>query len=136
MEEERFQSMVSVPVLARSGDVIGVINLHTEAPREFARDDLEFIEHTASLVAGAIENAHLYQDATRRVAMLTELSRLSHRIALAANVDELVDVVTSGACRPSGRNGRRSTSARPMAACGSGRPCPPATTRPCWSPRP
>ena len=96
MEEERFQSMVSVPVFARSGDVIGVINLHTEAPREFARDDLEFIEHTASLVAGAIENAHLYQDATRRVAMLTELSRLSHRIAVAADVGELVDVVTSG----------------------------------------
>jgi sugar diacid utilization regulator/putative methionine-R-sulfoxide reductase with GAF domain len=98
MEEERFQSMVSVPVLARAGDVIGVINLHTEAPREFDRNDLEFIEHTASLVAGAIENARLYQDATRRVAMLTELSRLSQGIAQAAGVDELVDMVTSG-CR-------------------------------------
>ncbi|HEV3364788.1 MAG TPA: GAF domain-containing protein [Acidimicrobiia bacterium] len=96
MEEERFQSMVSVPVLSRAGDVIGVINLHTEAPREFDRDDLEFIEHTASLVAGAIENAGLYQDATRRVAMLTELSRLSHRIALAASVEELIDIVTTG----------------------------------------
>ncbi|HEV8628304.1 MAG TPA: GAF domain-containing protein [Acidimicrobiia bacterium] len=96
MEEERFQSMVSVPILARAGDVIGVINLHTEAPREFDRDDLEFIEHTASLVAGAIENAHLYQDATRRVAMLTELSRLSQGIAQAASVNELVDVVTTG----------------------------------------
>jgi GAF domain-containing protein/sugar diacid utilization regulator len=96
MEEERFQSMVSVPVLARAGDVIGVINLHTEAPREFDRDDLEFIEHTASLVAGAIENARLYQDATRRVAMLTDLSRLSQGIASAANEDELVHIVTTG----------------------------------------
>ena len=96
MEEEHFQSMVSVPVLARAGDVIGVINLHTEAPREFDRNDLEFIEHTASLVAGAIENARLYQDATRRVAMLTELSRLSHDIAVAASVDELADIVTAG----------------------------------------
>lgn len=96
MEEERFQSMVSVPVLARAGDVIGVINLHTEAPREFDRDDLEFIEHTASLVAGAIENARLYQDATRRVAMLTELSRLSQGIALAADEDELAHIVTAG----------------------------------------
>ena len=98
MEEERFQSMVSVPVLARAGDVIGVINLHTEAPREFNRDDLEFIEHTASLVAGAIENARLYQDATRRVAMLTDLSKLSQGIALAASDEVLVDVVTAG-CR-------------------------------------
>lgn len=98
MEEERFQSMVSVPVLTRAGDVIGVVNLHTEAPREFARDDLEFIEHTASLLAGAIENAQLYQDATDRVAMLTELSRLSDQIALAGSEDELLAIVTSG-CR-------------------------------------
>jgi GAF domain-containing protein len=96
LEEEHFQSMVSVPVLGRAGDVIGVINLHTEAPREFGREDLEFIEHTASLVAGAIENARLYQEATGRVAMLTELSRLSQRVASAADVKELLDVVTSG----------------------------------------
>ena len=57
LEEEHFQSMVSVPVFSRAGDVIGVINLHTEAPREFARADLDFLEHTAALVAGAVENA-------------------------------------------------------------------------------
>jgi sugar diacid utilization regulator/putative methionine-R-sulfoxide reductase with GAF domain len=95
LEEERFQSMVSVPVFARSGEVIGVINLHTEAPREFAAGDLEFLEHTASLAAGAIENARLYDNATRRVALLTDLSRVSHEIALAGSVDELVSTVTS-----------------------------------------
>jgi sugar diacid utilization regulator/putative methionine-R-sulfoxide reductase with GAF domain len=96
MEEERFQSMVSVPVFSRAGDVIGVINLHTEAPREFARADLEFLEHTASLVAGAIENARLYENATKRVAMLTELSRLAQEIALAGSVSELLTTVTAG----------------------------------------
>ena len=98
MEEERFQSMVSVPVFSRVGEVTAVINLHTEAPREFARADLEFIEHTASLVAGAIENARLYENATKRVAMLTELSRLAHEIALAGSVTELLATVTRG-CR-------------------------------------
>lgn len=96
MEEERFQSMVSVPIFSRAADVIGVINLHTEAPREFARADLEFLEHTASLVAGAIENARLYENATKRVAMLTELSRLGHEIAAAGNVSELLTTVTAG----------------------------------------
>ena len=38
LEEERFQSMVAVPILAKSGDVIGVIVLHTAAPREFDDD--------------------------------------------------------------------------------------------------
>jgi signal transduction protein with GAF and PtsI domain len=50
LEEERFQSMVAVPVLAKAGHVIGVIVLHTQAPREFEDDVLEFLVHTASLV--------------------------------------------------------------------------------------
>ena len=50
LEEERFQSMVAVPILAKAGDVIGVVVLHTEAPREFDDDVLNFLVHTASLV--------------------------------------------------------------------------------------
>ena len=52
LEEERFQSMVAVPILAKAGDVIGVVVLHTEAPREFDDDVLNFLVHTASLVGG------------------------------------------------------------------------------------
>jgi GAF domain-containing protein/sugar diacid utilization regulator len=96
LEEEQFQSVASVPIFARAGDVIGVINLHTEAPREFDRADLELLEHTASLVAGAIENARLYENATRQVALLTQLSRLSQDIAGADSVAALLATVTSG----------------------------------------
>ena len=73
LEEERFQSMVAVPILAKAGDVIGVVVLHTEAPREFDDDVLNFLVHTASLVAGAIENAQLYEETRRRVQALTTL---------------------------------------------------------------
>ena len=55
--------MVAVPILAKAGDVIGVVVLHTEAPREFDDDVLNFLVHTASLVGGAIENAQLYEEA-------------------------------------------------------------------------
>jgi GAF domain-containing protein len=96
LEEEQFQSVASVPIFARAGDVIGVINLHTEAPREFDRPDLEFLEHTASLVAGAIENARLYENATRQVALLTQLSRVSQDIARADSVRDLLATVTAG----------------------------------------
>ena len=40
-EEERFQSLVSVPVFDRDGGVMGVISLHAEAPHEFVRADLD-----------------------------------------------------------------------------------------------
>jgi GAF domain-containing protein len=96
LEEERFQSMVAVPVPARSGEVIGVVVLHTVAPREFDEDALNFLAHTASLVAGAIENARLYEEARRRVDALTSLAGLSQRIVAVAGREELYAVVTEG----------------------------------------
>src|SRR3954447_20907379 len=65
LEEERFQSMVAVPILARAGDTIGVIVLHTKAPHEFTEDALKLLVHIASLVSGAVENAKLYDQQRR-----------------------------------------------------------------------
>ena len=96
LDEEHFQSLVSVPMFGREGDVMGVISLHAEAPHEFAHDDLEFLEHTASLIAGAVENARLYEQSTARVDLLTELSRLSRRISAASEIDEVLAVVGRG----------------------------------------
>jgi GAF domain-containing protein len=97
LEEERFQSMIAVPVLAKAGEVIGVIVLHTQAPREFEDDVLNFLVHTASLVAGAIENAQLYGEARRRVDALTTLTELSQSLASVTVREELYDSVTRGA---------------------------------------
>ena len=97
LEEERFQSMVAVPVLARDRDVIGVIVLHTEAPREFDDGVLNFLVHTASLVAGAIENAKLYEGTRRRVDALTTLTQLSQALAAVTLREDLYDAVTRGA---------------------------------------
>ena len=97
LEEESFQSMVAVPILAKGGDVIGVVVLHTEAPREFDDDVLNFLVHTASLVAGAIENAQLYEETRRRVAALTTLTQLSQALAAVTLREDLYDVVARGA---------------------------------------
>jgi GAF domain-containing protein len=98
LEDEQFQSLVSVPIFSRAGEVIGVITLHAVAPHEFGRGDLDFLEHTAALVGGAVENARLYEDATRKVGLLTELSRLAQRIASSAGADDLLPMVSEG-CR-------------------------------------
>jgi GAF domain-containing protein len=85
-----------VPIPSRSGDVLGTVVLHTEAPREFDENDLNFLAHTASLVAGAIENARLYEETRRRVEGLTSLARLSQEIAAAPGREELLQLVPSG----------------------------------------
>ncbi len=97
LEEEDFQSMVAVPILAKAGDVIGVVVLHTEAPREFEDDVLNFLVHTASLVAGAIENAQLYEDTQRRVQALTTLTQLSQALAAVTLREDLYEAVARGA---------------------------------------
>jgi len=45
LEEESFQSMVAVPVFARSGEVLGVFVLHCVAPREFEQAVLNLRAH-------------------------------------------------------------------------------------------
>ncbi len=99
LDEERFQSMVAVPILARDDAVIGVVVLHTEAPREFDDDVLNFLVHTASLVRGAIENAQLYEDARHRVEALTTLTQLSQSLAAVTLREDLYDAVVRGARR-------------------------------------
>ena len=97
LEEEHFQSMVAVPVLGRVGDVLGVVVLHTQAPREFDDGVLNFLVHTASLVAGAIENAKLFEGTRRRVDALTTLTQLSQALAAVTLREDLYDAVTRGA---------------------------------------
>lgn len=107
LEEERFQSMVAIPMLNRRGDALGVIVLHTIAPREFDEQTLNLLAHVAPLVAGAIENAQLYEDARRRVEELTALSALSQRIAGVDSRAELYAAATEGARELLGCEGAR-----------------------------
>jgi len=96
LQEERFQSMVAVPMLSRSGATIGVIVLHTEAPREFGEETLKLLLHIASLVSDAIENAQLYDEERRRVHALTSLSALGQAVAAATDAADLGATVARG----------------------------------------
>src|SRR5436305_8936915 len=96
LQEERFQSMLAVPILSRASETIGVIVLHTEAPREFTEDTLKLLVHIASLVSGAIENAQLYDQQRRRVDALTDLSEVGQDVAAATNVEQLGQIVGRG----------------------------------------
>ncbi len=142
LEEERFQSMVAVPIISRAGESIGVIVLHTEAPREFTEDTLKLLVHIASLVSGAIENAQLYDQQRRRVDALTSLSGLAQEVATAGDAGEIGRAVTGGMRRLLGaaglpalppRSGRERADAALLVA--RTRPPSPRRCRPpscCW----
>ena len=97
LEEDRFQSLLCVPILGRDEAVIGVISAHTEAPREFTQPEVEFLVSSASLVAGAIENARLYEEMRTRVSELEQVTGLAEAIAESETLDELLPAVAGRA---------------------------------------
>src|SRR5262245_63313724 len=58
---ELFTAMLSVPVISRGGELIGVFNVHSRERRDFTDADVAFLRLTASLIAGAIEHANLFR---------------------------------------------------------------------------
>jgi len=63
---EEFVSMLSVPIVTPLGHLVGVLNVHTRARREFTGADVELLKSVAGLVAGAIENARLHRRLAER----------------------------------------------------------------------
>jgi GAF domain-containing protein len=97
LAEEQFQSLVSVPIVGRAGEAIGVVSLHSEAPREFTQEEVDDLVSSALLMAGAIENARLYEETRRRVRELEGLTRLGQTLAQAATLDDLLPAVATEA---------------------------------------
>lgn len=90
LEEEKFQSLLSVPILSKERHLIGVITVHTIAPYEFTEQHLSFAMNTAALVGGAIENARLYENTQRKLNILTSLSLLSQAITSGLYLDDML----------------------------------------------
>lgn len=90
LEEEKFQSIMTVPIIAKDRHLIGVITLQAIAPHEFTEEHQRFISTTAALVAGAIENAQLYENTQRKLSILTSLSVLSQTISSGLYLDDLL----------------------------------------------
>ncbi len=98
--EERFRSMLSVPVLLFTVQkLVGVLNLQTTQVREWTPDEITFVETVAGQISLAIENARLYHqtdDQLRlRVEQLTTLQRVSALLASSLDVTEVMDSIVT-----------------------------------------
>ncbi|WP_156657628.1 GAF domain-containing sensor histidine kinase [Mycobacterium kyorinense] len=56
-----FTSMVSVPMETDPGGLVGVLNVHTVARREFSDGDVELLRVIGRLIAGAMHQARLHR---------------------------------------------------------------------------
>ena len=63
----KIRSMMCVPLIGKSGQALGVIQLDTKDIRDhFSQEDLEVIVSIASLAAMAVENAELHEEVMRQ----------------------------------------------------------------------
>ena len=61
-----FTSMVSVPMETGPGGLVGVLNVHTVARREFSARDVELLVVIGRLIAGALHQARLHRQLAAR----------------------------------------------------------------------
>ena len=88
LEDIRFQSVLTVPVVGRDDTLVGVLTLHTTAPHEFSDEDVRLMEAVAGLVAGAVENARLHEQAVRTMKVFRSLADVGRQMTSAARAPE------------------------------------------------
>lgn len=80
LNDDRYQSYLTIPVISANGRLIGVITMHTEAPHRFDDDDLILMNTLSVLIATAVENAELYERQARQVQVLNTLAEAGQAV--------------------------------------------------------
>jgi len=86
---ESVRSEIAVPLLLK-GRAIGVLDIQSREPDSFTREQQQVLALVASRLAGAIENAQLYEKATRQAETLRVLNEVGREASSILNVDELM----------------------------------------------
>jgi len=63
---EDFTSMASVPMETEPGGLVGVLNVHTIARRDFSARDIQLLRVIGRLIAGSLRQARLHRQLTAR----------------------------------------------------------------------
>jgi sugar diacid utilization regulator/putative methionine-R-sulfoxide reductase with GAF domain len=98
LDEERFTSMLSVPIMA-GPRMVGVLNVQTVLRREFRPDELAFLSAIAGALAGALERSELQHRLERQLDEI-QLSQTVHErfteLALSgAGLTKILDAIAA-----------------------------------------
>ena len=107
------RTFLGVPILLR-GVAYGNLYLTEKAGGEdFTEEDEELVTLLAAQAAVAIENARLYEAATRWSRQLESLNEVGNALATETDLDRLLDLVAAAAARAARRAARRGRCSRP-----------------------
>jgi len=92
VDEERFTSMLSVPLVLRD-ELVGVMNVQTVEERDFSRDEIQYLQTIADQVAGIIDKARLQREAERKLREVSALFEVSNVLTSTLDLDEVLQLV-------------------------------------------
>lgn len=93
----RVRSYLAAPVQSHEGHVIGALCFGHASPGVFTLEHERLIEGLSAPAAIAIDNARLFQAAQRLADRLAQMGAMSARLAGAKVVDEVAEVIVTGA---------------------------------------
>lgn len=92
VDEERFTSMLSVPLLIRD-EIVGVMNVQSVVERAWDREEIEYLQTIANQVAGIIEKGRLQREAERKLREVSALFEVSNVLTSTLDLDEVLSLI-------------------------------------------
>lgn len=94
-------SYVGVPLVVQD-KAIGVLHLFTVEPKKFSHEDLDFFVTMAGQAAISVQNARLYEEATRRAENMEALAKVTFNFTQVSHEKQLAEQILVSACETTG----------------------------------
>jgi signal transduction protein with GAF and PtsI domain len=94
LPEDRYQAFLSVPIMAKK-EVVGVINVQHKRLHRYRTDELALLTTIANQVGGALENARLYDEMTRKARQLETLSQVSETVVSNRVIEDVMHLMVT-----------------------------------------
>ena len=94
LPEDRFHAFLSIPVISKN-EVIGVINVQHKRPHHYKESELALLTTIGQQVGGAIGNARLYDEMSRKAKQIETLSAVSRTISSNRYIEEILHLIAT-----------------------------------------
>jgi len=93
LPEDRYEAFLSVPIIAPTDRVIGVINVQHRRAHRHSEQEKTLLSIIGHQVGSAIQNARLYQETAHRSRQISTLAQVGQLIASGRYLEEMLQLI-------------------------------------------
>jgi signal transduction protein with GAF and PtsI domain len=95
LPEDKYEAFLSVPIVAPTDRVIGVINVQHRKAHRHSESQMTLLSILGHQVGGAIENARLYQETALRSNQISTLAEVGQIISSGRYLEEVLQLIVN-----------------------------------------